>query len=123
MFSSYNTILIGLIITGLYALTWALSKFKKIKLSSHRKLWNVLLLLSFLVSGIIGIILAIFIDYKLSIAWYGRFLWLHVEFGIVMGVIAMFHFLWHSKYYLKIFNRKEVNKKEVLKEETITCSK
>ncbi len=123
MLNSYHTILIGLIIIGLYSLTWALAKFKKIKLVSHRKLWNILLLLSFLVSGLLGILLAVLLDLNLSIAWYRSFLWLHVEFGIVMGVIAVFHFLWHSRYYLKIFSRKEGVKKELLKEKTATYSK
>jgi spermidine synthase len=121
--NSYRTILIGLIIIGLYSFTWILTKFKKIKLANHRKLWNILLLVSFLVSGILGLILAIFIDYKISIAWYRSFLWLHVEFGIVMGAIAVFHFFWHIKYYLRIFARKESIKKEILKEETVTYSK
>lgn len=36
-----------------------------------------------------------------------------VEFGIVMGVIAVFHFFWHSRYYLRIFARKDSIKKEI----------
>jgi len=123
MLNSYHTIFIGLIIIGFYSLTWILAKFKKIKLASHRKLWNILLLVSFLVSGLIGILLAVLLDLNLSVNWYRSFLWLHVEFGIVMGVIAVFHFLWHSRYYLKIFARKDSIKKEVLKEKTALYSK
>lgn len=116
MLNSYHTILIGLIMIGFYSLTWALAKFKRIKLQSHRKLWNVLLLASFLVSGILGVLLAIFLDLNISVAWYKGYLWLHVEFGIIMGVIAMFHFMWHIKYYLKILSGKTSINKEVSKE-------
>jgi hypothetical protein len=101
---------------GLYSLTWALAKFKRMKLQNHRKLWNVLLLSSFLVSGILGVLLAVLLDLNISIAWYKVYLWLHVEFGIVMGVIAMFHFAWHSKYYLKILSGKNIINKEAPKE-------
>ncbi len=113
MLKSYHTVLIGLILIGFYRLTWILAKFKKMKLQNHRKLWNILLLISFLVSGLIGILLAVLIDFNISIIWYRSFLWLHVEFGIAMGIIAIFHFLWHGKYYLKIFARKDNNKKEI----------
>ncbi len=110
MLNSYHTILIVLIIIVSYFLSWILIKFKKIKLQSHKRFWNIILLLSFLLSGLIGILLAVFLDLNISISWYRRFLWLHVEFGIAMGITAIFHFFWHSRYYLKIFSRKEIFK-------------
>ena len=48
-----------------------------------RRLWNTILLVSFLVTGLLGLILAFSIDAKLSLSWYLPFLWFHVEFGIV----------------------------------------
>ena len=107
MLESYNAIILMIAVPLLYLITWILAKFKKIKLSSHRKLWNIILLASFLVSGILGVLLAVFVDLNISINWYREILWLHVEFGIVMGIIAIFHFFWHIKYYFKIFTKKE----------------
>ena len=116
MLNSYHSILIVLVMIGFYSLTWVLAKYKRMKLQSHRKLWNVVLLASFLVSGILGVLLAIFLDLNISVAWYKGYLWLHVEFGIAMGVIAMFHFFWHIRYYLKILSGKSSINKEVPKE-------
>ena len=66
-----------------------------------------LLLVSFLISGILGLIMAFLIDYKISISWYQDFLWIHVEFGIAMATIALFHTLWHIKYYLSYLPKKK----------------
>lgn len=116
MLNSYHSILIFLVMIGFYSLTWILAKNKKMKMQSHRKLWNVVLLVSFLVSAILGILLAIFLDLNISVAWYKGYLWLHVEFGIAMGVIAMFHFFWHIRYYLKILSGKNSISKETSKD-------
>lgn len=115
MLNSYHSVLIILIMIGFYSITWVLAKYKRMKLQNHRKLWNVILLASFLVSGILGVLLAVLLDLNISVAWYNGYLWLHVEFGIVMGVIALFHFFWHLKYYLKILSGRNSINKEVSK--------
>lgn len=97
--SSYNFLLITFIVFSLYFGSLYLVKVNKIQLQKQRLFWNVILLISFLVSGILGLVLAFFIDQKISIAWYSTFLWLHVEMGIVMALIAIFHALWHFKYF------------------------
>ncbi|MFO8077014.1 MAG: hypothetical protein R6U21_00005 [Thermoplasmatota archaeon] len=72
----------------------------------HKKIWNVLLLITFLVSGIFGIILAILVSYGIRLSFYADLLFWHVEFGIAMAVISIFHMAWHWRYYKKMIMRK-----------------
>ncbi len=53
-----------------------------------------------------GIIMAVRINYKLDIPWVDQITIFHVDFGISMVMIAIFHFTWHIKYYTDIFRRK-----------------
>lgn len=97
--NSYNFLLISSLVLIPYFVSLVLVKSGKLELYKQRRFWNIVLLISFLVSGILGLILAFLIDQKLSIAWYQSMLWWHVEAGIVMGIISIFHTLWHLKYY------------------------
>jgi len=106
MFNNYYSIIITISVIFLYAITWLLVKFKKIKPQSQKKLWNFLLLINFAISGILGIILAVIVDLNITSVWYKEMLWFHVEFGIVMGVISVFHFFWHFRYYFKSLFKK-----------------
>lgn len=89
-----------------YTLTYALSKKKKIKLNKHRKIWNIILLITFLVSGIFGLMLAISISLGIRLDFYATLLFWHVEFGIAMAIISIFHIGWHWTYYKKILAKK-----------------
>lgn len=101
----YPLIEIGATTMLLYFFTWLLTKFKVLKISVHRKIWNVILLLSFMVSGLLGLMLVIQINYNVLADWYSTFMWLHVDFGIVMALISVFHILWHTKYFGLLFRK------------------
>jgi hypothetical protein len=101
----YDLILISLISFGLYGCTWGLMKLEKIKLSTHRKIWNILLLLTFMISCLFGFFLVIQLNYDFVISWYRTVLYWHVQIGIAMTIIAFFHTLWHFNYYKNIFRR------------------
>ena len=104
--NNYHFILIFLITFFTYFLSLFFVKSKIINLVIHRRIWNIILLISFLVSGILGIILAFSIDQKLTINWYLSFLWLHVEFGIVMALVSIFHIFWHLPYFASLAKKK-----------------
>ena len=70
-----------------------------------KKIWNVLLLLTCLVSCLLGFFLVIQINYHFATEWLRSILKIHVEFGIAMTIIAVIHILWHTNYYSKIFSR------------------
>lgn len=92
---------------GLYFVTYLLVRFKVIKKNTHRKIWNVVLLITFLMSGLLGFFLVVQLNYDVVMDWYLDFLKLHVEFGIAMAIISVFHAFWHLSYYVNIFKAKK----------------
>jgi len=91
-------------------LTLFLSQKQIIKKVTHRRIWNVLLLITFLVSCLFGLLLVIQINYNFAMDIFRTILYWHVQFGIAMSFIAIFHFLWHLKYYLNMFKKKADDK-------------
>ncbi len=99
---------IAIILLILYFVSLSLSKLSIIKTSTHRKIWNVSLLIAFMVTALLGLTLAIQVNYKFKITFLRQLITLHVDFGIGMTMIAVFHFLWHWSYYMNLFKtRKE----------------
>jgi hypothetical protein len=103
----YNIILITSIVLLAYLLTFILVKAGKLKKLSHRKIWNVILLVTFLVSCLLGFLLALQINYGFCMDWFRSFLKWHVEFGIAMTLIAVIHIVWHYKYYTTMISKKK----------------
>jgi spermidine synthase len=110
MNSPYLIFPVGILALILYLTTLSLSRLSIIKRVTHRKIWNVLLLTTFFVTAVLGLILAIQVNYKIKIPFTGLLLTLHVDFGIGMTSIAIFHFLWHWNYYLRLFKRRSQDK-------------
>lgn len=108
---------IGILLLLLYLLSGFLAQVNIISKVNHRKIWNSALLITFLVTAILGILLAVQANYKLEWPLIKTLLKWHVDFGIAMSFVGIFHFLWHFKYYLKLF-RPEKNhpKKDVIPE-------
>lgn len=94
-----------ILIVAFYSLSFAFSRIGLLSKSIHRKFWNVLLLLVFLVSGLLGFFMVVKINYKLQVPFYEKLVSYHVEFGIAMALIGFFHLWWHLNYYLKVFRQ------------------
>ena len=103
----YFFIHIMFILITFYLVSLLISKKKK-KMRQHRKIWNILLLITFLVSGIFGILLVLRINYGIEIPLYSDLLFWHVEFGIAMTIISIFHITWHWKYFKNMIPKKKV---------------
>lgn len=112
MATPYSLISIGIIALILYLLSFIISRIGLLRAVTHRKIWNILLGLSFFGTALLGIIMAIGINYKLDIPWVDQITILHVDFGISMLMIAIFHFSWHIKYYTDIFRGKKYKAEE-----------
>jgi len=95
--ASYDLIFVSILTFSLYFTTFFLAKYKKIKKKTHRKIWNILLLLTFLVSCLCGFFLVLQINYHFLFSIFRTLLYWHVEIGISMTLIAVFHILWHLK--------------------------
>ena len=90
-----------------FFISWIFAHWDIISVKSHRKIWNYLLLVTFFVSGFLGLLSVIKVNYKLEIPFYEKLLQWHVCFGIAMVFIAFFHLSWHLKYYFSFGNKAE----------------
>jgi hypothetical protein len=88
---SYYFVPVVAVFIALYCLTWILSAKKIIKTLLHRKIWNIVLLVSALVSALLGIILVLNIDFNTHIVPPFNTLFWHVEAGVALAVVAVFH--------------------------------
>lgn len=103
MNTAYPLFPIAVLVVLFYALSFGFSKVGLITRANHRKFWNVLLLITFFVSGLLGLLMVLKVNYKFQIPGYEQLVALHVDFGIGMVMVAFFHFWWNSKYYLNLF--------------------
>lgn len=110
LFTHYNVSPIAIAFFLIYAVSFVLHKTKRIRLATHRKVWNVLLAATFLITGIFGLILTIQLDYELPFTIPFDLLFWHVEAGVVMTLISLFHLGWHFNYYKNLVrsSRKKV---------------
>lgn len=102
----YDFFLVSGITIGLYLLTMLLYRRNAIRKFTHRRIWNALLLLTFLVSCIFGLILVIQINYDFWMSAFATLLYWHVEIGISMTLIAIIHIFWHWKYFKNMVVKK-----------------
>jgi len=100
---TYHLIPISLLLIVFYAITRILSKKKSISVMTHRKIWNILLLISFLISGVLGIILILEINFKTKFLLPFNILFLHVEIGIAMFLISILHIIERWNYFKNLF--------------------
>jgi len=103
MSTAYPLFPISILVILFYALSFVLSSMGLVSRANHRKFWNVLLLIAFLATGLIGMMMVIKINYKLEISFYDELVGYHVGFGIAMAVVGFFHLWWHLRYYLHLF--------------------
>lgn len=68
----------------------------------HRKLWNIILAVTFLFTALAGVFMALQINYKWNVPIIKTILKWHVEFGAGMAITGIFHFLWHFSYFARI---------------------
>lgn len=99
---SYRILPVSLVIFFVYVLSWWFMKEGILSTRTFRKFWNVLLLLTFLSTALLGILLVVNIDFKLDISWIKKILIWHVEFGIAMAITGLFHLLWHWNYFIAL---------------------
>lgn len=85
-----------------YAVSFAFYRTKRIRVTTHRKIWNVLLLGTFLMCGILGLVLAVGVTRPTPWELPTWLLVWHVETGIAMSIISFFHVGWHLRYYVAL---------------------
>jgi len=102
MSGEYNFFAILVFTLSAYYASLILVRKKSITLLQHWKFWNVVLLISFFVSGTSGMLMSFLIDSNVHVPYYATILWLHVELGIEMAVVSVFHLFRHRQYFWKL---------------------
>lgn len=103
----YHVIGTGLTTIILYLISYFFYRLKFYSLQFHRKIWNIILATTFILTALAGIFLALQITYKWDIPVIKTILKWHVELGIGMAFTGFFHFLWHSSYFIKGFKKQK----------------
>ena len=98
----YALLPLGILAVILYLSSHFLTRFNLVSRKNHKQIWNTILLITFLVTAVLGIILAIQVNYKLEIPWIKELLVWHVNFGIGMAFVGIFHVIWHINYFIQL---------------------
>ena len=99
--ATYNFILIAGALIALYAASWLIVRQGKyLSVVLHRKIWNGVLLVSFMGMMVFSLLNVVAYDYGFNVlpAAINVGFW-HVEFGIACVLVALFHALWHIPYF------------------------
>jgi spermidine synthase len=107
----YHVIGTGLAAIILYLISYLFCQAGYFSLKFHRRIWNTILAISFILTAVAGLFLALQISYKWDIPSIKQILKIHVESGIGMAFTAIFHFIWHLGYFGKQVDAKPTEKK------------
>jgi hypothetical protein len=102
---NYNILLIILAVFIFYLVTYLIYDTKNIKRRTFKQIWSIILVGSFLFSGISGIILSILSDYTLIFPLDFNLLFWHVELSIIMAIASILHIHIHWKAFKKILKK------------------
>ncbi len=94
----------GLIAIIIYIISYFFYRNHYFSQQFHLKLWNTVLAATFLFTALAGIFMALQINYKWNVPFIKSILKWHVEFGIGMAFVGIFHFLWHFSYFARLFS-------------------
>jgi len=99
----YHVKAIGIISLIIYFLSLAGNRLGVITKRGHRLFWNLILLISFISTALAGLFLALHTIYKWELEAIEKILKWHVEFGISLSFVGIFHITWHLNYFRNIF--------------------
>ena len=91
-----------------YLVTYTLYKMSLIKKSLHVNLWNFILFSAFLVTAGAGFILMVLLELGVITFINLGLLYWHVEFGITMALITLFHIIIYWKSTRRLFTGRRV---------------
>jgi hypothetical protein len=97
---------VAIVFLLVYGVSFALYRTKRLRVATHRKIWNLLLLATFLLCAVLGLVLAVGVTRPVPWQLPTWLLVWHVETGIAMSFISFFHIGWHLRYYLAIVTGK-----------------
>ena len=99
--TTYGFLPVSVICIIIYFISYFLTKIKYLKFTTHRRIWNILLMVSFLIGGTIGVFMSVINSFDIDMEIPFFILQIHAGVGVVWFIIALFHFLWHLNYFKK----------------------
>ena len=97
----------GLTAVLLYLISYFFYRINYFSFQFHKRLWNSILALAFIITAAAGVFMALQISYKWDLPFVKTILKWHVEFGIGLAFTGIFHFIWHLSYFRWIFEREQ----------------
>lgn len=101
-----------IILVAIYLISLYLVKKGKLTFVKNRKIWNMILLISGIITAFTSIFLLLRLNYGITINFPLNIITIHVLAGYVTLLIAIFHTLWHIPYYKSYFPKKIETKKK-----------
>lgn len=106
--SPYLLIPLSMVLAIAYLLGFLLERLGVVPMLTHRKFWNWVLLVTLLVTAVLGLLLIVQVDYKIEWPYIKTIVAWHVNFGIAMSFVGAIHAIWHWDYFTKNFRAKRV---------------
>lgn len=103
----YHVIGTAIAVSVLYLISYIFCRVGLYTVAIHRRLWNSILAITFIITALAGLFMALQINYMWSITGVERILKWHVETGAGMAFTGLFHLTWHFSYFTKIFSKGE----------------
>ena len=100
---SYDILIPSLPFIGAYLVTYSLYNLGFIRKALHINLWNFIIVLAFLLSGGAGFLLLILMEAGITLQINPSLLYWHVEIGITLALIGLFHFRDYWKSAKRMF--------------------
>ena len=104
----YETVIPSIPFVVGYIVTYTLYKAGLIKKSIHVNLWNFILFSAFLVTALAGFVLMVLLELGIITSINLGLLYWHVEFGITMALVTVFHIIIYWKSTRRLFTGKRV---------------
>jgi len=109
----YHVISTGTAVFVLYLICHFFYKSGFLSLADHRKIWNLILAVTFITTASAGLILALKVTYKWENSFFDSLLRWHVETGIAFSFTGIIHLLWHLTYFKNLFTYKKTLTEEI----------
>ena len=101
----YNVLAIAGVLIAAYTISFLLSRSGRLRPRIHRGIWNIILLVALLTTGLLGVLMALRRDLGINPQWPINIGFWHVETGIALSVVAIFHIGWHLGYFRDLLRR------------------
>jgi len=103
----YHVIGTGLTAILLYLISYIFYQIGYYSIQFHRKFWNSILAIAFMLTAVAGVFMALQINFKWNVPFVKSVLKWHVEFGIGLTITGIFHLIWHLSYFGRIFSKSD----------------